>query len=226
MSALIELIESEAGALISSRIISENVGVEHRATTSLIRKHRKKLETLGSVTFEMSAKSVTGQERHALLNEDQAIFVLTLSRNTKQVVEFKLALTKAFSKLRRKQALIDANHANAEWQQNRELGKLTHRNDTDTIKMFLDYASIQGSTHYLAHGYSMIARMINSALDIQDRDEIDEQSLHLLSTAELICDISLKKGMADGLPYKVIYQQCKRDVESFAESITFIEEAA
>jgi hypothetical protein len=65
----------------------------------------------------------------------------------------------------------------------------------------------------------MFAIMVNSAMGISDRDEIDELSLHLLSTAELICDISLLSGMDDGLPYKLIYRQSKIAVESFANSV-------
>jgi hypothetical protein len=33
----------------------------------------------------------------------------------------------------------------AEWQQNRELGKLTHRDNADTTKDFITYATAQGS---------------------------------------------------------------------------------
>ncbi|TGO03600.1 hypothetical protein PN36_03860 [Candidatus Thiomargarita nelsonii] len=36
------------------------------------------------------------QAKYALLNEDQAVFALTLSRNTPQVVQLKLDLTRAF----------------------------------------------------------------------------------------------------------------------------------
>ncbi len=128
---------------------------------------------------------------------------MTLSKNTEIVVDFKHRLVKEFSKLRHKQAIVDANHAKTEWQQNRELGKYTHRDNTDTVKPFLAYAGAQGSKNYPLHGYSLIAKMINSALSIENRDSIDEDTLHLLSTAELITENALIRGMNEGLPYKV-----------------------
>jgi len=220
MSILIDLAKIDNELRISSADIATNIGVENRAVTSLIRKHEERLSVFGQVTFEMSS---SGQKRISLLNEDQAIFILTLCRNSEVVVDFKHALVKEFSRLRKKQAIIDENHAKAEWQQNRDLGKITHRNNTETIKVFISYATAQGSQGYQKNGYPIIGNMVNRALGIDDRDNIDEQQLHLLATAELICDLALRRGMAEGLPYKAIYKQTKHDVEIFA-ALTMIKE--
>lgn len=197
---------------ISSGVIADHIGTTHKATNNLIRTHKKKLESLGELPFQ---KAVGERKNLAYLNEDQAIFLMTLSKNTERVVEFKYQLVKAFSKLRRKQAIIDENHAKVEWQQNRELGKLTHRDSTDTIKRFISYATAQGSQGYRKNGYTIFSKMINASLGIDDRNCITEQQLHILATAELICDQSLVQGMAEGLPYKSIYKQAKHDVETF-----------
>jgi len=198
---------------ISSCLIAEHIGTTYKATNNLIRTHKNKLESLGEVPFQ---KAVGERKNLAYLNEDQAIFLMTLSKNTEQVVEFKHQLVKVFSALRRKQAIIDENHAKVGWQQNRELGKLTHRDNTDTIKDFISYATAHGSQGYQKNGYAIIGKMINVAMDIVNREEIDEQQLHLLATAELICDLALERTMAEGLPYKSIYKQAKHNVELFA----------
>lgn len=213
MKNLITLTKMDGEQRISSGLIAEHIGTTHKVTNNLIRTHKKKLESLGKVPFQ---KAVGERKNLAYLNEDQAIFLMTLSKNTEQVVEFKYQLVKAFSELRRKQAIIDTNHAKAEWQQNRELGKLTHYDSTDTIKDFISYATAQGSHGYQHNGYTIIGKMINSIMGIDDRDSIDEQKLHLLSTAELICDRALENGMTGRLPYKTIYKQAKRDVETFS----------
>jgi phage regulator Rha-like protein len=212
MSNLITLTEMDGEQRISSCLIAEHIGTTYKATNNLIRTHKNKLESLGEVPFQ---KAVGERKNLAYLNEDQAIFLMTLSKNTEQVVEFKYQLVKAFSALRRKQAIIDENHAKVGWQQNRELGKLTHRDNTDTIKDFISYATAQGSQGYQKNGYPIIGNMINTALEIDDRDNIDEQQLHLLATAELICNLALERGMAEGLPYKSIYKQAKHDVQLF-----------
>ena len=213
MSNLIKLTTMDGERRISSHLIAEHIGTTYKATNNLIRTHKKKLESLGEVPFQ---KAVGERKNLAYLNEDQAIFLMTLSKNTEQVVEFKYQLVKAFSELRCKQAIIDENHAKIGWQQNRELGKLTHRDNTDTIKDFISYATAHGSQGYQKNGYTIIAKMINAAMGIVNREEIDEQQLHLLATAELICDLALERCMAERLPYKSIYKQAKHDVEIFA----------
>jgi len=129
---------------------------------------------------------------------------------------FEIEVTNAFDKQAQKKLSLANLHGKAEWQQNRELGKLTHRKETDVIKTFLAYAGAQGSNNYPKHGYSLIAKMVNAALSIEDRDAINEDTLHLLSTAEKIAENAITQGMNEGLPYKVIFQQAKANVISFA----------
>lgn len=130
--------------------------------------------------------------------------------------EFEIEVINAFDKQAQAKLRLANLHGKAEWQQNRELGKLTHRKETDVIKTFLAYASAQGSNNYPKHGYSLITKMINSSLSIEDREAINEENLHLLSTAENIAENAITQGMNEGLPYKVIFQQAKSNVVSFA----------
>lgn len=208
---IIELVSGKSGDLVSSQTISAGIGVQHKATFTLIKKHKNLLETFGSLEFEIPVKSKTGKEKHALLNEDQAIFLLTLSRNTEQVVTFKHALTKLFGKYRRESEM----RANVGWQQNRELGKLTRRELTDVIQPYVNYAKAQGSRG-AGHYYTNITKLLNTTLGIDDRDTASENSLHLLATAEHIAEQYLNKGMADQLPYKAIYQGLKRQMEQLS----------
>ncbi|MEN8220589.1 MAG: hypothetical protein ABFS56_30410 [Pseudomonadota bacterium] len=70
-----------------------------------ISKYSDEFQALGLLRFENDAVKIEGQRgtkyhKYALLNEDQAVFVLTLSRNTPEVVQLKLDLTMAFKKTR------------------------------------------------------------------------------------------------------------------------------
>jgi len=213
---MIDLIIMDGQPRISSEAIANAIGTSHRSTSRLIRNHEKRLEDFGEVRFEITPKS---QKISAYLNEDQSIFLMTLSKNTEVVVECKHQLVKAFSKLRKKQAQTDANHAKAEWQQNRAAGKLIHHDNTDTIKTLTAYADEQGSFGYSRWAYSIYARMVNKALSVKDRDTITEQQLHLIATADFIAEKAIKKGMADQLVCKAIYQQAKHEVEIFAAMV-------
>ena len=87
-------------AFTTSLIIAE--GCDHRShesTIKLIRKYQSDFEELGGVRFEIQPFVTAGgmQDREiALLNEDQATYLITLFRNTPTVRKFKLNLVKAF----------------------------------------------------------------------------------------------------------------------------------
>ena len=97
--------------VVDSRLIAPMLDIEHRAMRQTIDKYLLQLQSLGVVTFEMSKPSEGSQggrpERFCYLNEDQAIFVMTLSRNTQKVVECKLKLVKAFKEARARLNNID-----------------------------------------------------------------------------------------------------------------------
>ena len=89
---------------VDSRLLAIHLGNQHRHVMVLIEKYAEPFSTFGKVRFEKasSAVSITGQrERFALLNEDQAFFLLTLSRNSDHVVDLKVKLIQAFSEARR-----------------------------------------------------------------------------------------------------------------------------
>ena len=199
---------------ISSELIADSIGTTYKSTNNLILKHKERLETFGLLPFQKDAK---GNKIPAYLNEDQAIFLVTLSKNTELVVEFKHRLVTAFSNLRRKQVIADANHAKVGWQERRELGKLTRHTQTDVIQAFLDYACKQGSTNYPLRGYSIITTMVNNALQLDDRETASEEQLHLVATAELLVAKTLIEGMNVGLAYKNIYQRCRAKVHDLAD---------
>lgn len=87
----------------TSKVIAECGGQEHRAIRQLIESHKKELQEFGRVTFEMIPLETNGgvQEIKVYkLNEEQATFLITLMRNTPQVVLFKKNLVKQFYSMR------------------------------------------------------------------------------------------------------------------------------
>lgn len=87
----------------TSKIIAECGGQEHRAIRQLIETYSSELKEFGRVTFQMIPFETNGgiQEiKVYLLNEEQATFLITLMRNTPQVVLFKQQLVKEFYSMR------------------------------------------------------------------------------------------------------------------------------
>ena len=88
----------------TSGIIASNTGNEHASVIKLVREYQNHLEEFGSLGFEIQVSRSDGkggQKREiAILNEQQATFLLTLMRNSDVVVRFKLELVKEFYRMR------------------------------------------------------------------------------------------------------------------------------
>jgi phage regulator Rha-like protein len=91
-------------ARIDTRLLAQGFCNKHRHSLRLVEHYFDRFERLGKVSFKNapSPGSKTGQsERFALLNEDQAYLLLSLSRNSDAVVNLKVKLVKAFGMARR-----------------------------------------------------------------------------------------------------------------------------
>lgn len=91
--------------VVDSRLIADELGIEHRALRQTIEKYINEVQEFGVVTFQMSKPLESSQggrpERYCHLNEDQATYVMTLSKNTDKVRNCKRNLVKAFSEAKK-----------------------------------------------------------------------------------------------------------------------------
>src|SRR5450830_633076 len=103
--AKMALIATATEPRVDSRMLAPQLGNKHRHVIALIDKYLDAFKTHGHVSF----KKADGErqqgggkaERYVLLNEDQAYFLLSLSRNSEIVVALKSKLVTAFSEARR-----------------------------------------------------------------------------------------------------------------------------
>ena len=90
---------------VDSRELAQRLGVKHKNTIELLDKHKADFLELGHLPFQTEvgyrAQGGGKAERFALLNEDQAYLLLSLSRNTPRVVALKVKLVQAFSAARK-----------------------------------------------------------------------------------------------------------------------------
>lgn len=98
----LDLICQEETVRIDSRLLARRFQVKHKNVRELIEKHQKVIgEKFGILPFETEKKKGPGQPaKYYLLDEDQALFLTTLTRNTEAVIQTKAALVRAFRKAR------------------------------------------------------------------------------------------------------------------------------
>ncbi|WP_234462028.1 phage regulatory protein/antirepressor Ant [Corynebacterium macginleyi] len=91
----------------TSEIVAAGVDIQHKNVLETIRKNQADFEEFGRVAFETRTRQTAGGPQKtniAVLNREQAMFAMTLFRNTPVVVDFKKNLIKAFIELEQRVA--------------------------------------------------------------------------------------------------------------------------
>ena len=159
-------------------------------------------------------------------NETRPMFMITrdgfsflaMGFTGKKAAAWKEQYINAFNQM--EQALL--NQQNLSWQQARIEGKSTRRDLTDTVSMFVDYASAQGSSNARLY-FQNITKMTYKALFMVKvaspkpfRDMLDVMQTSFLSTAEYVARQALIDGMSQQLAYKDIYSLARERVTTYA----------
>ena len=230
MEASVELYNEEAR--VGTFGISVGFGRDHYRVLQLISKYEKDFLDLENnrVSNALIRRTLKTSD-HAgrpveeiMLNEQQAIFLGTLFRNTDMVVEFKKRLSKEFVEQKNIIANLIRQRQDPDWQNVRKDGKIVYRQKTDVIKQFVEYATSQGSKSAEMY-YANFAKMENSALFYFEqkyknmREVLTIKQLMQISTADDVIEKALKEGMESGLNYKNCYKLAKERIIAFAEII-------
>lgn len=193
----------------TSLIVAEGTDNEHRSIIRLIQNYQERFERWGKIRFTdlKSTNPLGGRPTTvALLNEQQATFLITLLRNNDVVLDFKSELVDRFYKMRE----ILLNQRNAEWQEIRESTKRGNRAMCDVIHDYvIPLARANGSTTPDDKFYMTYQKAVNKAAGVQPKSR-DTQPLSQLYEIEKIQDmvgVSIKGQVARGEhDHKQIYR--------------------
>ncbi|MBQ1348380.1 MAG: Rha family transcriptional regulator [Aeriscardovia sp.] len=104
--ALVILSADKSTPLTSTEIIASALGKEHKDVIALAHRYKDELCAFGPCSFKTKMVGIGSGARRkkeiSFLNESQATFLITLMRNSPEVVRFKVALVKAFFNMREK----------------------------------------------------------------------------------------------------------------------------
>lgn len=95
--------EKDGELLVSSLVVAENIGNEHRVVVQLINTYKKEFDEFRPLHLKSIGQNGTSSYKTWYeLDENQVTFLLQLTRNNEHTVKFKLNLTKAFSIMKNK----------------------------------------------------------------------------------------------------------------------------
>ncbi|HCJ5536865.1 TPA: hypothetical protein NUX01_003989 [Escherichia coli] len=202
------LINHKSEPRIDSRVISERAGIQHESLSATIKSHQSRLRELGSLPRQ-SLKELTdlksgksGRKRGRpeisyLLNEPQLDYLLriTRGRDPERINQFKLDVTKAFTKRRAVDPLrreyLPGYHASREGL--KALGAEKH--------------------HYIN-----LARAENRVTGLMDgeRRSATEQQLGVLIVMQKIEQAAFDEAIQNGLSPTDAVREVSRRMETFA----------
>ena len=102
---------SDGALVVDSRLIAQELNIEHESFLKTVDKYKKQTEeAFGGLRFQIGVpdKPTGNPPKFVYLTEDQATFLMTLSRNTPEVVRCKVLLVTQFSKA--KKALLEKGY--------------------------------------------------------------------------------------------------------------------
>lgn len=183
--------------VVDSRLIAKSMGIQHNTFLKTIRKYRSQVEqTFERLRFEVAdvqmPKGAVRQDVVCyLLTENQATFLMTLSRNTPKVVQCKLNLVKAFS---------DAKELLKSTQPQKAPAKILHCNYLPARKECCDQLKRHGA---IGKTYGAVEKYNNDLVGIEpgNRHEVTNEQAHHLVQNYLFGTIELLKrdlGFNDG----------------------------
>lgn len=212
MYELVELRENDV--FTNSKVIAEGTNNQHSSIQRILTKYEGDFNEFGQLRFEIRPVKYsrgTNEEKIYLLNEEQATLLMTYLRNNDVVRKFKKNLVRQFYKMRK--FLIEKQ--SQLWADTRIANKENRLKETDVIKLLVEYAKEQGSTHsdklYLA--YTKLAKGVVGG----KRDNVSVSELNNLTLIESIILQTIQIDMSMGMHYKDIYKDCKDRIERFAE---------
>lgn len=189
--------------VVDSRLIAESMGIQHKTFARTIERYKESVESnFGRLIGEdADAETPTGGQckrfSHYLLNEDQATFLMTLSRNTPQVIQCKLNLVKAFSDAKK---LIESL---IQTQPQKAPAKILNRNYSSARKECCDQLKRHGAT---GKTYGAVEKYNNelSGIESGSRHELTYEQAHQVGNNYLFAAIELLKrdaGFNNGNQY-------------------------
>lgn len=204
-----------------SIVIAKETENAHESVVKLVRTYEEQFKQLGKVEFSDYLKSdkLRSTGKLILLNEMQAIFLITLLRNTERVLKFKLTLVQEFYHMR--QILMERR--TTDWLQTRQKGKLIRRDETDAIQLLIPYAEEQGCKNSNMF-YINYSKLVNKVVGLEagQRETASHKVLMLVALMEDIISNTVIEEMEKGVYYKNIYQICKAKIKNFA-SLAYIQ---
>ncbi len=205
------IFERKEMAVVSSRVIAERFGKDHRNVTRDIENLTAQNCAVKSMFIRSSYDTDRGRTYKEYLMNRDGFSLLVMGFTGKEALEWKLKYINAFNQM---EAFI-TERKSSEWLMTRKQGKLIRRVETDTLANLVEYAEAQGSRNMRKNVYTIYSKLVNSLVGIQagDRETAPFKTISVIAFLEDMILHTVDEEMQKGTHYKEIYKICKANGE-------------
>lgn len=217
-----ELVFTQKSSVWSdSLIFSKFFEISHNEVLKKIRNLTGRISPVKNNFIETNFINERGREYKKFLINRKGFMFLVMNIATPKADQIKLDFIDAFEAMEK--ALL--NLQNVSWVEYREQGKIARKEETETIKQFVEYSISQGSKNANRY-YGNITTMTYKALELIDQNKttpirgfLNINNIAKLAWGEQKAKEAMIKGMEQGLHYKEIYLLIKNEVEKLNEAL-------
>ena len=174
--------------LTDSLIVASGCEIQHASVIKLIRKYKEDFEEFGLLAFEiqprLKGQHGGGDTEYALLNEDQATYLITLFRNNDVVRAFKKRLVHEFRRLINENNALIKRQGSLDWQQNRQHAALEYKVMSATLQEVRKLAGKDTKSHHYMNEAKLVSFAMTGKFKGIDRNSLNASELHVLKTLE------------------------------------------
>ena len=221
-----QLVELKKGKpVISSKVVAEQLGRDHKIIMNLIRTYKDDLEEINTLALSKCESKLGRPEMFYYLDEEQLSYLMlnmiSLKKDGDKVRYFKKKMNKEFYRMREALFNLKMQRAEPEWIETRTKGKEIRLQETDEIKRFVQYCFDNGSTNGTRY-YQLFTDMVYKELFITKLlkkgllEHMNEKQLNETNQAYEIVSKAIEDKMPEKMYYKEIFKYARSQVAIFA----------
>lgn len=178
--------------------------------------HERNKERLNKFSVSFKLNATDGKKYDTVLYTRKGVYEICRFSHQPKANAFYDWVYDLLEALATGQAKIIAQKKTEYWQYLRARSKEEYKALTDMIKIFVKYATAQGSKN-ARYYYIIFSKLINGITATIDRDNTDIEHLHSIITTMTAIRKAIADGMAKCEPYKQIYSTCKNRLKSLKD---------
>lgn len=178
--------------------------------------HRRNKERLDKFSVSFKLNGSDGKKYDTVLYTRKGVYEICRFSHQPKADAFYDWVYDLLEALATGQAKIIVQKQTEYWQYLRARSKEEYKALTDMIKIFVKYATAQGSKN-ARYYYIIFSKLINGITATIDRDNTDIEHLQSIRMAMTAISKAIADGMAKCEPYKQIYMTCKDRLKSLKD---------